>query len=38
MDLTNTFAITFLDSIFRDGTMIDPATSAIPDDVNFMSK
>jgi dienelactone hydrolase len=38
MDLTNTFAITFLDSIFRDGTMIDPATSAIPYDVIFMSK
>ena len=37
-DLTNTFAITFLDSIFRGTPMIDPATTAIPDDVIFMSK
>ena len=37
-DLTNTFAITFLDSIFRGEAMIDPATTAIPDDVIFMSK
>ncbi|HYN32162.1 MAG TPA: hypothetical protein VES40_06030, partial [Ilumatobacteraceae bacterium] len=37
-DLTNTFAITFLDSIFRGGEMIDPATTEIPDDVIFMSK
>ncbi len=37
-DLTNTFAITFLDSIFRGGEMIDPETTAIPDDVIFMSK
>ena len=37
-DLTNTFAITFLDSIFRGGEMIDPETTAIPDDVVFMSK
>ena len=36
-DLTNTFAITFLDSIFRGGEMIDPATTE-PDDVVFMSK
>jgi dienelactone hydrolase len=37
-DLTNTFAITFLDSIFRGTEMIDPATTEIPDDVIFMSK
>ncbi len=37
-DLTNTFAITFLDSIFRGTPMIDAATTAIPDDVVFMSK
>ena len=37
-ELTNTFAITFLDSIFRSGKMIDPAATAIPDDVIFMSK
>ena len=37
-DLTNTFAITFLDSIFRGGEMIDPETTAIPDDVVFMVK
>ncbi len=37
-DLTNTFAITFLDSVFRGAPMIDPATTAIPDDVVLMSK
>lgn len=37
-DLTNTFAIMFLDSILRGGEMIDPATTEIPDDVIFMSK
>ena len=37
-DLTNTFAITFLDSIFRGGEMIDPETTALPDDVIFMIK
>lgn len=37
-ELTNTFAITFLDSIFRGGTMIDPAVTAIPDDVTFQVK
>ena len=37
-DLTNTFAITVLDSIFRGTPMIDPATTEIPDDVIFMSK
>jgi len=34
-ELTNTFAIVFLDSIFRGGAMIDPATTAVPDDVTF---
>ncbi len=37
-ELTNTFAITFLDSIFRGGEMIDPETTAIPDDVIFMTR
>jgi dienelactone hydrolase len=37
-DLANTFAITFLDSIFRGTPMIDPATTELPDDVIFMSK
>jgi len=37
-DLTNTFAISFLESIFRDGEMIDPAATEIPDDVVFMAK
>lgn len=37
-DLTNTFAISFLESVFRDGEMIDAATTEIPDDVVFMVK
>ena len=37
-DLTNTFAISFLDSVFRGSEMIDPATTAIPDDVIFLSR
>lgn len=37
-DLTDTFAISFLESIFRDGEMIDPETTALPDDVIFMVK
>jgi predicted dienelactone hydrolase len=37
-DLTNTFAISFLESIFRGGEMIDPETTEIPDDVVFMAK
>jgi predicted dienelactone hydrolase len=36
--LTNTFAVAFLESIFRGGQMIDPATTAIPDDVTFQAK
>ena len=37
-DLTDTFAISFLESVFRDGEMIDPETTAIPDDLVFMTK
>ena len=37
-DLTNTFAVAFLDSVFRGGEMIDPESTAIPDDVVFMTK
>lgn len=37
-DLTNTFAISFLESIFRGGEMIDPETTEIPDDVIVMVK
>jgi predicted dienelactone hydrolase len=37
-DLTNTFAISFLESVFRGGTMIDPTATVIPDDVIFAVK
>ena len=37
-ELTNTFAVSFLDSVFRDGEMIDSETTEIPDDVVFMTK
>lgn len=37
-DLTTTFAITFLDSVFAGGHPIDPATTAIPDDVRYLVK
>ena len=37
-DLTNTFTVAFLDSVFRDGEMIDRETTEIPDDVVFMTK
>ena len=37
-DLTNTFAVAFLESQFRDAEFIDPATTTIPDDVVFMSR
>ena len=36
-DLTNTFTVAFLDSVFRDGEMIDPDTTKSPDDVIFMT-
>jgi predicted dienelactone hydrolase len=37
-EVTNTFAIAFLESIFRDGTMIDETNTEIPDDVIFSNK
>jgi predicted dienelactone hydrolase len=37
-ELTNTFAVSFLDSIFEDGEMIVPGTVAIPDDVIYLVK
>jgi predicted dienelactone hydrolase len=37
-DLTNTFAINFLESVFRDAELITDANTTIPDDVNFMAK
>ena len=37
-ELTDTFAVAFLESIFRGGEMIDPTTTAIPDDVIFTVK
>lgn len=36
--LTNTFAISFLESVFRSGDMIDTETTEIPDDVLFQSR
>lgn len=36
--LTNTFAVTFLDSVFRDGEMFDPTEWTIPDDVIYQVK
>ncbi len=37
-ELTNTFAMAFLDSVFADGEMITPDTIQLPDDVIFNSK
>ena len=37
-ELRNTFAIAFLDSVFRGGEMIDPAAVTIPDDVIYAVK
>ena len=37
-DLQNTLAVTFLDSVFRGGEMIDPAVVAIPDDADHAVK
>ena len=37
-ELTNTFAISFLDSIFKGGEMIEPDAYALPDDVNYQAK
>jgi predicted dienelactone hydrolase len=37
-DLTNTFAVTFLDSVFGDAEMFTPEAFVIPDDVNYLAK
>ena len=37
-DLTNTFAINFLESVFRDAELITDTNTAMPDDVIYMSK
>ncbi|MGB0113051.1 MAG: dienelactone hydrolase family protein [Ilumatobacteraceae bacterium] len=37
-ELTNTFAIAFLESVFRGGDMLTNETVVIPDDVGFMSR
>jgi len=37
-ELTNTFAVTFLDSVFGDTEMFTPDAVAIPDDVNYLAK
>ncbi len=37
-ELTNTFAISFLDSIFKGGEMIEPDAYELPDDINFQAK
>ncbi|WP_040494785.1 alpha/beta hydrolase family protein [Ilumatobacter nonamiensis] len=37
-EVTNTFAISFLDSIFEGTEMIDPDTTEIPDDVVYLVK
>jgi predicted dienelactone hydrolase len=36
-ELTNTFAVAFLESVFRDGEMIDPA-AAMPPDVVYLQR
>ena len=35
-ELTNTFAINFLDSVFRDAELISDANTSLPDDIIFM--
>ena len=35
-ELTNTFAINFLESVFRDAELITDANTAMPDDVIYM--
>ena len=37
-DLTNTFAVTFLDSVFGDAEMFTPDVFTTPDDVNYLAK
>ncbi|HSL75031.1 MAG TPA: hypothetical protein VK853_11210 [Ilumatobacteraceae bacterium] len=37
-ELTNTFAINFLESVFRDGTLIGDDDTELPDDVLFQAR
>ena len=37
-ELTNTFAINFLESVFRGGELISDANTTLPDDIIFMSR
>jgi predicted dienelactone hydrolase len=37
-DITNSFAVTFLDSVFGDATMFEPDAFEVPDDLRFMAK
>lgn len=37
-ELTNTFAVAFLESVFRDGEMITAETNTLPDDILYDSK
>lgn len=37
-ELTNTFAVAFLESVFRDGEMIDPGLVDLPVDIVFQTK
>lgn len=37
-ELTNTFAIDFLESVFRDGALISDTDTALPDDVIFLAR
>ena len=37
-DLTNTFAVTFLDSVFGDAMMFTPEAFTLPDDVNYLAR
>ena len=37
-ELTNTFAINFLDSVFREGELLTDAETTMPDDVIYMIK
>ncbi len=37
-ELTNTFAINFLESVFRDGDLITDADTTLPDDIIFMAR
>jgi predicted dienelactone hydrolase len=37
-ELTNTFAVNFLESVFRDAELITDADTEMPDDVVFMSR